>query len=166
MRRSLRRTFFRPEPLLRRLLNTNLINRFLASYPVPARDQWRDQISQVHTIGDLLFPKKCLIVLININRPNQVSVLQCSTDVVRDYTSRSSEHGGGTPGAHHPPAWCVSCQLNFRRFVCCQLKFWPPVTATVFPRMIAGGHYFFFRTKRGRLFKGGAYFKYCPLEVK
>ena len=25
----------------------------------------------------------------------------------------------------------------------------------VFPRIIAGGDYFFFRTKRGRLFKGG-----------
>ena len=38
---------------------------------------------------------------------------------------------------------------------------------TVFPRIIAGvSDYFFFRTKRGRFFKGGAYFKYCSLEVK
>ena len=34
------------------------------------------------------------MVLVNINR--QVSVLQRRTGVVRDYTSRSSEHGGGT----------------------------------------------------------------------
>ena len=32
---------------------------------------------------------------------------------------------------------------------------------TIFPRIIAGGDYFFFRTKRGRLFEGGDYFKYC-----
>ena len=32
---------------------------------------------------------------------------------------------------------------------------------TVFPRIIAGGDYFFFRIKRGRLFEGGDYFKYC-----
>ena len=38
---------------------------------------------------------------------------------------------------------------------------------TVFPPIIAGGDYFFFRTKRGQLFerrqlfKGGDYFKYC-----
>ena len=32
---------------------------------------------------------------------------------------------------------------------------------TVFPRIIAGGDYFFFRTKRGRIFEGGDYFKYC-----
>ena len=37
---------------------------------------------------------------------------------------------------------------------------------TVFPRIIAGGDYFYFRTKRGRLFEGrrlfegGDYFKY------
>ena len=36
---------------------------------------------------------------------------------------------------------------------------------TVFPQIIAGGDYFFFRTKRGRLFEGGDYFKYCRLEV-
>ena len=36
------------------------------------------------------------MVLVNINRLNQVSVLQRRTGVVRDYTSRSSEHGGGT----------------------------------------------------------------------
>ena len=34
----------------------------------------------------------------------------------------------------------------------------------VFPRIIAGGDYFFFRTKRGRLFEGGDYFKQCSLE--
>ena len=34
----------------------------------------------------------------------------------------------------------------------------------VFPRIIAGGNYFFFRTKRGRLFEGGDYFKQCSLE--
>ena len=34
----------------------------------------------------------------------------------------------------------------------------------VFPRIIAGGNYFFFRTKRGRLFEGGNYFKQCSLE--
>ena len=32
---------------------------------------------------------------------------------------------------------------------------------TVFLRIIAGGDYFFFRTKRGQLFEGGDYFKYC-----
>ena len=38
---------------------------------------------------------------------------------------------------------------------------------TVFPRIIAGADYFFFRTKRGRsfegrrLFEGGDCFKYC-----
>ena len=31
---------------------------------------------------------------------------------------------------------------------------------TVFPRIIAGGDYFFFRTKRERLFEGYDYFKY------
>ena len=36
---------------------------------------------------------------------------------------------------------------------------------TVFPRIIAGGNYFFFRTKRGRLLDGGDYLKYCSLEV-
>ena len=35
----------------------------------------------------------------------------------------------------------------------------------VFLRIIAGGNYFFFRTKRGRLFEGRDYFKYCSLEV-
>ena len=39
-------------------------------------------------------------------------------------------------------------------------------TLTVFPRIIAGGDYFYFHTKRGRLFEGrqlfeeGNYFKY------
>ena len=33
---------------------------------------------------------------------------------------------------------------------------------TVFSPKIAAGDYFFFRTKRGRLFEGGDYFKYCP----
>ena len=36
---------------------------------------------------------------------------------------------------------------------------------TVFPRIIAGGVYFYFRTKRGRLFEGGDYFKYFSQEV-
>ena len=36
---------------------------------------------------------------------------------------------------------------------------------TVFPRIIAGGNYFFFRSKRGRLLDGGDYLKYCSLEV-
>ena len=36
---------------------------------------------------------------------------------------------------------------------------------TVFPRIIAGGNYFFFPTKRGRLLEGGDYLKYCSLEV-
>ena len=36
---------------------------------------------------------------------------------------------------------------------------------TVFPQIIAGGNYFFFRTKRGRLSDGGDYLKYCSLEV-
>ena len=42
---------------------------------------------------------------------------------------------------------------------------------TVFPRIIAGGDYFFFRTERGRLFKGrrlfegGDYFKYFSQEI-
>ena len=31
----------------------------------------------------------------------------------------------------------------------------------VFPQIIAGGDYFFLRTKRGRLFEGGDYYKYC-----
>ena len=31
---------------------------------------------------------------------------------------------------------------------------------TLFPRIIAGGDYFFFRTKRERLFEGHDYFKY------
>ena len=43
--------------------------------------------------------------------------------------------------------------------------------ATVFSRIIAGDEYFFFRTEKGRLFEGrrlfegGDYFIYCPLEV-
>ena len=36
---------------------------------------------------------------------------------------------------------------------------------TVFPRITAGGDYFFFRTDRGRLFEGGDYFKYFSQEV-
>ena len=42
---------------------------------------------------------------------------------------------------------------------------------TVFPRIIAGGDFFYFRTKRGRLFEGrrlfegGDYFKYLSQEV-
>ena len=42
---------------------------------------------------------------------------------------------------------------------------------TVFPRIIAGGDYFYFRTKMGRLFEGrrlfegGDYFKYFSQEV-
>ena len=36
---------------------------------------------------------------------------------------------------------------------------------TVFPRIIAGGNYFFFCTKRGRLLDGGDYLNYCSLEV-
>ena len=36
---------------------------------------------------------------------------------------------------------------------------------TLFPRIITGGDYFFFRTKRGRIFEGGDYFKYCSLEA-
>ena len=44
---------------------------------------------------------------------------------------------------------------------------------TVFPRIIAGGDYFYFRTERGqlfegrRLFEGGDYFKYflCPIYL-
>ena len=35
----------------------------------------------------------------------------------------------------------------------------------MFPRIIAGGDYFFFRTKRGRFFAGSDYFKYCSVEV-
>ena len=38
--------------------------------------------------------------------------------------------------------------------------------STVFPWIIAGGNYFFFHIRRGRLFEGGDYFKYCSLEVK
>ena len=38
-------------------------------------------------------------------------------------------------------------------------------THTVLPRMIAGGEYSFFGTKRGRLFEEDDYFKYCSLEV-
>ena len=45
-------------------------------------------------------------------------------------------------------------------------------SATVFPRIMAGGgDYFFFRFKRGQLFEGrrllegGDYFKYCSLKV-
>ena len=33
------------------------------------------------------------------------------------------------------------------------------------PQIMPGGDYFFFRTKRGRLFEGGDYFKYCSLEA-
>ena len=36
---------------------------------------------------------------------------------------------------------------------------------TMFPRIIAGGEYFFFRIKRGWFFERGDYFKYCSLEV-
>ena len=36
---------------------------------------------------------------------------------------------------------------------------------TVFSGIVAGGDYLFFRTKGGRLFEGGDYFKYCSLEV-
>ena len=39
------------------------------------------------------------------------------------------------------------------------------ILCTVFPRIITGGDYFFFRTERGRLFEGGDYFKYCSQEV-
>ena len=35
---------------------------------------------------------------------------------------------------------------------------------TVFPQIIAGGDYFFFRTEKGRLFDGGDYFKYFSLQ--
>ena len=35
--------------------------------------------------------------------------------------------------------------------------------STVFPRIIAGGDYSFFRTKRGSLFEGGDYFKFGSL---
>ena len=72
------------------------------------------------------------------------------------FQTKRDDDGGGTPGAHHPPAWYVSCQL----------KFWPLVTVTVFPRIIAGGDFFFFAQKGGDYFEGGAYFKYCSLEVK
>ena len=47
----------------------------------------------------------------------------------------------------------------------------PPDWVTVFPCIIAGGNYFFFRTERGRLFErrrlfeGGDYFKYFSQEV-
>ena len=37
--------------------------------------------------------------------------------------------------------------------------------STVFPRKITGGDYFYFRTKRRRLFKGGDYFRYFSQEV-
>ena len=37
--------------------------------------------------------------------------------------------------------------------------------STVFPRKITEGDYFYFRTKRGRLFKGGDYFRYFSQEV-
>ena len=36
---------------------------------------------------------------------------------------------------------------------------------TLFPRIITGGDYLFFSTKRGRIFEGGDYFKYCSLEA-
>ena len=35
-----------------------------------------------------------------------------------------------------------------------------------FPQIIARGDYFFFGTKRGRLFEGDVYFKYCSLIFK
>ena len=36
---------------------------------------------------------------------------------------------------------------------------------TVFPRIIAGGDYFYSPTKTGRLFAGGDYFKYISQEA-
>ena len=45
-------------------------------------------------------------------------------------------------------------------FVARTLLYHSTIVYTVFPRIIAGGDYFFFRTKRGRLFEGGDYFKY------
>ena len=115
----------------------------------PSSHNWRFIFSE----------KECLIVLININRPNQVSVLQCSTDVVRDYTSRSSEHGGGTPGAHHPPAWYVSCQLNFRRFVWLPVK----ILATCHSDRISSNdsrrRLFLFSHKKGAIIQGRRLFQ-------
>ena len=69
--------------------------------------------------------------------------------------------------------WSISCTCRARR---CIKQFWEYFSFchtkhTVLPRIIAGGDYFFFRTKRGRLFEGrrlfqgGNYFKYCSLEV-
>ena len=40
-----------------------------------------------------------------------------------------------------------------------------PMLITVFPRIIAGVDYFFFRTKRGQLFEGVDYFEYYSLDV-
>ena len=118
----------------------------------PSSHNWRFIFSE----------KECLIVLININRPNQVSVLQCSTDVVRDYTSRSSEHGGGTPGAHHPPAWYVSCQLNFRRFVWLPVK----ILATCHSDRISSNdsrrRLFLFSHKKGAIIQGRRLFQILP----
>lgn len=37
---------------------------------------------------------------------------------------------------------------------------------TVFPRIIGGGDYYVFRTKRGRSFEGGDYFKHCSLVAQ
>ena len=40
-----------------------------------------------------------------------------------------------------------------------------PMLITLFPRIIAGVDYFFFRTKRGQLFEGVDYFEYYSLDV-
>ena len=40
-----------------------------------------------------------------------------------------------------------------------------PLRTLCLKSLIAGGDYFFFRTKRGLLFEGGDYFRYCLMEV-
>ena len=71
-------------------------------------------------------------------------ILPCVSSVT-DQRRRSNEVRTNTEVVYSPTA-CVSA-------------------TTVFLRIIAGGEYFFFRTKRGRLFEEGDYFKYCSLEV-
>ena len=56
-----------------------------------------------------------------------------------------------------PTSWRYEFVLSYHFFKIMILTW-----NTVFPRILAGGNYFFFRTKRGRLLDGG---DYCSLEV-
>ena len=63
------------------------------------------------------------------------------------------------------------CEMSVYLSVCPSTCLHATNLNTVFPRIIAGGDYFYFRTKRGRLFEGrrlfegGDYFKYFSQEV-